>query len=87
MARFKDAQERHDVLPCRIPHHHGRVDEGLENGRLGISEHLWRGAKDEAGVVLEEIASNGSNAVFLLGHVGEDVRQIGDIVGYTRETV
>lgn len=87
MARLEDAQERHDVLPCRVPYHHGRVDEGLEDGSLSISKYLWRSAEDETGIVLEEVAGNGSDAVFLLGQMGEDVCQIGDIVGYTRETV
>ena len=85
--RLQDAQERDDVLCRRVSNHHRWIIEGCEHRGLDERGHIGCGAKDEAGIVLEEVAGYGADPVVLLGHRGEDVGEVGDVVRRAREVV
>jgi hypothetical protein len=74
------AQELDYILSGRISDHHRWIGECLKNGCFDEGEYFRGGAKDEAGIVLEQITSNCTYAIFLLRHRGEDVRQVRNIV-------
>ena len=85
--RLQDAQERDDVLCRRVSNHHRWVIEGCEHRGLDERGHIGCGAKDEAGIVLEEVSCNRPDAVVLLRHRRENIRKVGDVVRCPCEVV
>ena len=77
---LEGAEKGDDVLACCVANHEGGVVKGLEDRVLDVEDDVGGCAEDETGVVLEEIAGDGADAVLLVWHCGEDVGEIGDVV-------
>jgi hypothetical protein len=59
----------------------------MQNGSFNKRDDLRGSTEDETGIILEEVTGDGPDTIFLLSEDGEDVCEIGDIVGRARETV
>ena len=59
----------------------------MQNSSFGKRDDLLGSAEDKAGIILEKVAGDGPDAIFLLSEGGEDVCEIGDIVRRAREAV
>jgi hypothetical protein len=44
-------------------------------------------AEDQAGIILEKVAGDGPDTIFLLSEGGKDICEIGDIIRGAREAV
>ena len=59
----------------------------MKNCSLDVVRDLRRGASDESGIVLEQIAGNRSDTILLLWEGTEDVDKIGDVLWCTGKVV
>ena len=59
----------------------------MDDRSLAVVANIRRGMKNEPGVILEQICSDGTNLRVFCGGLRDDVGEIGDVVGCTRETV
>lgn len=84
---LQDAQKRDNVLAGRIPKHLGLFAESLQHGGFDERDDFGGAAHDEPGIVLEEVSSDRPDPILLLGHAGEDVSQVRDVIGHSGEVV
>ena len=63
------------------------VTKGMKSGSLDVVCDLWRGAGDEPGIVLEQIASNRPDTILLVRKGTKDVDKISDVLWCTRKVV
>jgi hypothetical protein len=59
----------------------------MQSSSFNKRDDLLGSAKDKTGIILEEVTGDGPDTIFLLSEDGEDIGEIGDIVGRARETV
>ena len=85
--RFQCSKKGDDVLSCSVSNHERGIVKGLEDGLFDICDDFWSSAENETSVVLEEITSDGTDAILLVWHRCEDVCEIGDVVWCTGVSV
>jgi hypothetical protein len=59
----------------------------MQDGGFDKCDDFRGCAEDKAGIILEKVAGDGPDTIFLLSEGREDVREIGDIVRRAREAV
>jgi len=59
----------------------------MQDGSFDKCDDFVGSAEDKAGIILEKVAGDGPDTIFLLSEGGEDVCEIGDIVRRAREAV
>jgi hypothetical protein len=59
----------------------------MQGGSFDKCDDFVGSAEDKAGIILEKVAGDGPDAIFLLSEGGKDVCEIGDIVRRAREAV
>jgi hypothetical protein len=59
----------------------------MQNSSFDKCDDLLGSAEDKAGIILEKVARDGPDTIFLLGEGREYICEIGDIVRGAREAV
>jgi hypothetical protein len=85
--RLQDAKERNNVLGSGVTNHIARISKCVQNSSFNKRDDLLGSTKDKTSIILEEVAGDGPDTIFLLGEGGKDVCEIGDIVGRAGKAV
>ena len=80
---LEGAEEGDEDLLGGVAEHHRRVCECLEGACFDVGGGLSAGLEDQPRIVFEDVASDGANLVTLLGHRGEDMGEVADVVWHT----
>ncbi len=59
----------------------------MQYSSFGECGDLLGSAQDKASIILEKVAGDGPDTIFLLSEGGEDICEIGDIIRGAREAI